>query len=631
LTELDCRVFAPTRTDYAELRSSDLNADGFDDVEAFLAGVSEPEVYYGSEHGLTTPVQMLGFPSSDGNDGKFASLTTQLPGSVGIPDYTFALTSFHDPAEANPALHLEIFDGDMAGSHDVISAAVASTFACFRLYADPELTEVASGEPLLTLSDVELSNDSWQSMLDLEDPAAQVEGVPGTFAYVLRAFLSTTGSCDGEPTYPTDPMANSFKVRANADVALASTEDPLIGLAGAFSILGSDSAGDFAIADDCTLDTCTTEFAQDVNTTYDGNWRFFVDVASGDGNSLLDQVTLADADADSLLDTVSPGSSSGASADTTFFAQDVENGNVLFQAPFPSGQYDADLEPCVAYTVTNGGAFLPGGFNWRWSSLFTHNNVWLAIPTDTPPQCNAAPAAAARLAAAATTADLVAPLLIRGDKPRRPVPKTTASTDEFWASRPARSDIARLLPIELGNDNCGCRDHAVTVHSTGQAQELLEQANRGSQKRRLMAQLRAQLLTAKLNIARGQSHGEHIERGFIYGTVQDIQSLLEDADAAVAHTCDADNGHGCSVKHDCGCHKGHSNHGWRGRGRGHDHDDECDPPLTDEDLAELIRLLSALNHGSVTYRAPISAAAKLTARSAAAARPSPISDFWKRF
>jgi hypothetical protein len=197
----------------------------------------------------------------------------------------------------------------------------------------------------------------------------------------------------------------------------------------------------------------------------------------------------------------------------------------------------------------------------------------------------------------------VAAFLIRGAKPRKRIPLTTASVRDFWVSAGARDDIAAVLPITLGTDACG--EPALVVHSTGQAQQLLAKPNGSDPHERLMTALRGELLTAKLNILRGQSHGEHIERGWIYGTVQDIRGLIEAADAAVSHS----------------------------NGQAHGHDDRCGEAPSNADLAMLIRLLGALNDGSVTYRAPItgsssSGARGLTARPLAATS---MPDFLTRF
>src|SRR5262249_9000387 len=111
--------------------------------------------------------------------------------------------------------------------------------------------------------------------------------------------------------------------------------------------------------------------------------------------------------------------------------------------------------------------------------------------------------------------------LLRGEKPRTAVPTTTAEPEAFWESSLANETVASLLPITVGEvGDCG-RPLGRTreVRTLGQAHEIFRHAGRGphhNNRADLVEELGAEVLAAKLNIARGHVHGEQIDRGWIY-------------------------------------------------------------------------------------------------------------------
>lgn len=624
----DC--FAPLFNNYTSVNVSDVNGDGFDDLEAF----DETDIYYGSSRGLTNGVEMAGFPTSDGRDGKFITLAVRPVASVGVPDYTFSIRRDTNLA---PDLHIEIFDGDLSGSHDSVTANADSINTCYRLYADPDQhqQQPAVTDPTLATADqTQFANNAWTSLVpvgttdnDLGGGAAAVAGLPGVFAYTLRIFLSTD-ACDQEPNYPTDPVANAIKIRSDADIAFVAEPDPVIGVAGAISFRGSDSLGEFSAVDDCTSSTCDVVELQDVDTTYDGDWVFEVDaaggtfVAGGIQTTLVNSIWLADADADSTLDKRSKGNATGASDTINFAIEDdtTPDHTVLFQPSHPSGQYDPDLEPCVNYNVAvNSPETLPLELRWHWTQVLTHNNIWMSIPASQP---------AGQCVDPAPDPPPLISFLLRGEKPRKPVPTTSASPEAFWESTGARDTLAQLLPIIVGErGSCGrLVGRSFDVRTLGQARAVFKAADEPADKQHpdrtshLVEALEGEILAAKLNISRGLQHNERISRGFVYGTGQTISDLMAQADDAIGRSCV---GLECVVGRTC-------EHNQGGKG-GH-----VTPPSNTE-LQALIDSLRALNAGRVTYRVPavpaqpVSTAASTRAPANATPHVSGVvSEFWKK-
>lgn len=649
----NCLSFAPSTTSYSRLAVSDFNGDGYADLEASIPDPAT-DIYYGSPHGLAFGFPMTGIPTSDGDDGKFITMAVQPAASIGVPDYLFVIRTKHDPGVASGELHLEVFDGDELGSHDTIVPNGQTVHTCYWLYADPYQDGSALNEPPVIIQDEShFANNRWSTLLnvpadrgpvyelDTNTGATTSARVPGSgpeccdatcgvpcppnsvacggfcgaqYSYLLRTFL-TTGSCNDEPTdqtYPTDAVANGFKIRVNGDIAFSSSVGSVNGVGGALSFRGSDAVGPFAATDGCTPSTCSTVETQDVDTTYDGRWSFYLDLTNtmtpGDPNAghvwvgapSFDELWIADADADSLSNLESPGNATGASTDINFAVQTQPYWGskplTFFQPPYPSGQYDPTVQPCVAYDVTNpipDGQF-PAALYWNWSKARTHNNIWIAVPTTAAPTvCRSAPAASSNAEPQAQPLQapaLVATLPIRGEPARIRIAETSATPASAWASSSAR--IAPYLPIQLGQaDACGKpRGHGKPVNTVGRAEEILTHADGSAdQLGKAVAALEAELLAAKLNLARGSELGETIERGYLYGTTTQVSDVVDRAGRLLAHAC---RGAGCLDPDPCGqpaCH-----------GAG------CKPkPAGLEELASAVADLRRINAGQITYRAPV--------------------------
>lgn len=79
-----------------------------------------------------------------------------------MPSYLFRILTFKEPGEALGDLHLEIFDGDLSGSHDTTVPGGAAARTCYQRFADPEMDGSGeSGEPLVVKDDTDFSNNAW--------------------------------------------------------------------------------------------------------------------------------------------------------------------------------------------------------------------------------------------------------------------------------------------------------------------------------------------------------------------------------------------------------------------------------------------------------------------------------------
>ncbi len=620
-------IFAPPETDYTSLRAADFNGDGFSDIEALLPATSasaaarvrslaatQPvsgtgvDVYYGSGQGLTTATAMEGFPSAESNDGRFLTLAVQPQKSIGIPNYLFRLETMHDVGVAVGDLHLEIFDGDLSGSHDTVVTNGQATHTCYQLYADP-LGDGSGETPsslLVSKDDTAFANNAWSSLVDgpSEFANAHVPGSASTttgqlYSYLLRVFISTN-PCDQAPLAPTDPVANAIKIRANGLLEFVSSVDPVNSVGGAISIRGSDSNGDFSALDGCTPETCTVLETQDVDTAYDGTWTFLIPTTLSEDPSspTLTDLWIAEADADSTLDTRSPGQSTGASADINFAIDNFDiNGaslGQLFAPPHPSGQFDPTTEPCIAYDLTpaSPATQLDPLLEWNWASVPTHNNIWLAVPTTTPPTCVAPEAfASAALSTVAVPVARSATLPLHAGSRRYKVRETTASPEAFWSSPSGSRQIAEFLPLSLGaGARCGRHEeeHGKRITNTREALEILKEATHSRHLATTQQEIEEELLTAKLNVARALRKGERIDKAFIYGTTSLVTDVIKQADAVLASARDGDRDDRDDDRRDEDRNHGCAHH---------------EP--TQLELLGVVTLLEAFNAGSVTHWPPV--------------------------
>lgn len=531
-----CPIFD---TAYMELRSVDLDGDKFTDLEAIDAS-GEVDVFSGSVYGLKPARRMQGFPSADGNDGRFVTVTGA--GNATVAHASMGLWVAVHPSQQQFAL--EVFDGGMEGSDDVSGSPDDNT--CFALYKAPGQVKGA----LVKQWDKSFftgANNAWKSLGSFTTSVPQGESYDW---YLLEVKLGT-GGCNS--LGPAAASINPFKVRMTLGTDPAGAEgllvegngsDPSEPL-GQISFRGVDSYGP---------STPDGAFGDDVpDTTYDGTFQFLI--YAGDNPT---GITVTEADADYSLD----GQTGACSGYSDPITQDAQIPGVAVGANQytsysllwwngssweteqkvcdPSGQYTPGTEETEErhFQIPPGGA---AWWSWAWDSIWVHNNV-LVFPVTASP----------------------APYAVFGKRPPvgQRAPIGASRTVEYWSN--ASSEIVSKLPIVLGTTNA-----AVNVTTTSQAAAILagllgpgsssgekltvchkEKAitidkhalpahlahGDDTTRPQAMAALLAQLLAAKLNVQRCDGFGQDLASAFLYGREETVAQVLAQSDSAVLLT-----------------------------------------------------------------------------------------------
>ena len=226
------------------------------------------------------PVSCL--PTCDETDSRMLSLPGAGLQSLSGPTISVFVT-VADPATT---LDLGIFDGDTGGLWDA-----GTTDVEYSLYADP----VKSGggvliDQWLGNGDAMPNNDWFEVSVPVSADAADGSG---RYVYRLDAAL----------TVPAEVVVSSFKVRANGEVAIASSQ-----VFAYFASMSPIAAAGPIIYPDCVGVTPLGSCTELATTTYDGTWTFPF-VVDPDENGNLFEVEMWDGDFDY-------GSSDGSTLDT---------------------------------------------------------------------------------------------------------------------------------------------------------------------------------------------------------------------------------------------------------------------------------------------------------------------------
>jgi len=521
-------VFTPIASDYSAFVSHDVNGDGFDDLEATRPnGVQD--LYFGSATGLDSGMNADGWPTTDGNDGKFLALVSNAPG-LSTPENSW-MTFWIVAEKDQPFLDVQLFDGDMSlGSKwDVGDPAGVTT--CYNLWFLPEADPASPNVQLIAArSSGEFEDDKWERLTVEERVDNQAYSASSTVDYsyyMLDVYLANNGDCY-DLSQVTVPVINPFKVRSTGQISMGS---------GDLAFLGGDVAGDFV-----STDKPSDQVIRD--TTYDGDFMFWFYVPPGNTEALLD-----DADADIRIDDVPDGTrgpndikadgvATGVSDTISYRVYDA-NGNVVLTNTNPSGNNDGatqtDREELKA-------AVAEGWWIWNWRGVYTHNDVRIWVPFASPTQYA---------------------MFTRQSDWRSP---SIAISPDGWIVEGVEQ---ALLPTTLGSGN-----NAIVVATVVQAEAMLSGTNPacggappgkqtvchgialGSGKTKLitiadaavpahlahgddvgapalMSELATELLAAKLNISAANKIGQRLEEASVYGATLTVSEVVVRADAVV--------------------------------------------------------------------------------------------------
>jgi hypothetical protein len=538
--------FSPS-AQYAELRSADFDGDGYDDLEGLMSN-GYVDVYYGSPSGLGSVAQMNGVPTADGNDGKFLSLSG--PGLITVVYPSTELNIYTNESD----LRIEVFDGDVGGTFDNAVPGIQiddgkKDVACYLLQ---DCSGPCTNVLVRSSEDFADADNAWKPLHETVAPGTR---------YKLRVTLGTCDgtdcTCDqnGQPPGPVGTLANQvFKVRANAQLGIDSSD---------WAFMGLDGAGDYTPARDL--------LAPIPDTTFDGDFQFPLWLGAEP-----ETVYITDCDADYLLDgtrdpsdtSQEPGVAVGAN-DTVKFSLLWHDGNGAMHTEFPNTSVSAaaieqesgeGLEFLQWYRDPSGNveceqhavdAQAKGGWwRWWWHGMAAVNNVQVTPTTGSASQTST-------------------PYSFVFDRSGKGIPSpSSAMPIDDWRSDTQK--VASTLPVDIGSDLTVSDDQVAALVLAPQGFSVLPVS--GSERAWLKAMqhdkvtlchegapitaaasavgahlahgddiarphgmtlLLAQLLTAELNLKAASQLGEDLASAAIYGREETVGEIVTEAEAAV--------------------------------------------------------------------------------------------------
>jgi len=521
-------TFTPIFNDYSSFVTRDLNGDGFDDAEATRADGTR-DLYFGGPSGLDNGTPADGWPTTDGNDGKFLALVSSAPG-LATPENNYM--SFFIVAEKTaPYLDVQVFDGDMAptGRWDVGNPAGAVT--CYGLYFLPDGDPSNPNPPNVAFkTSAEFGDDRWERIttearIDNAWYASQTS-LPWVY-YVLDVYLSQNGDCSEVSSLAT-PMINPYKVRATGQISMAW---------GDLAFLGGGVTGE-----NISTDKPPDQIVRD--TTYDGEFLFWFYAPPGSTEALLNDADAdisVDADPDGTrgpLDIKADGVATGASSTIQYQVYDA-NGTLAYTNTNPSGNNNGDTQTDreeVKVPVSE------GWWLWDWYGVHTHNDVRIWVPFASPAQYQMftkrsewrSPSAAldvGKWQARSISANLL-PIAIGSGSSQLIVSTSSVAglvlneSDPSVGGAPSGKQTI-CHGVALGDGKA----KPITVAQAAVAAHVAhgDDTNRPS----VMSKLAAELLAAKLNVAAAHQFGQRLEAAYVYGRTVTVASLIAQGDSAL--------------------------------------------------------------------------------------------------
>jgi hypothetical protein len=485
---------------YSNLQKVDVNQDSFDDIDATRADGSGTDVYTGAQGAMTYIGTFTGLPTADGHDGKFLSIGGRDLTTVEQPVINVSIAV--PASQAN--LRLELFDAEWGGLND-LGAQGSAAHTCYQITVDPMGTGSpgtlatfpnASSSPTNPVSETTANppDDAWwQPPFDnLPNDANALDAAGTAYHYVLQVYLSPDCATPPQPDKSPAAGLNSFKVRANGAVSITDLD---------FSFYAASTTGAFS-----------AELTGASEKDYDGNFTFTFAVGSQASGNLK----IREQDADWLLNTTSPGVAVGANSVIGYTILD-DSGGTFLTAPATgvpvSGNYDPAAPPAGHGYIgeTHTSTFTTPSsvvyYTWNWHDVWTHNNIHVYVPENNTSSTDPAHFA------------IVAP-------GARIVPATTARPTTYWQSQ---SSLPVSFPL-LVEKRTGCGAQGpVYVTSSSNAQSVLAAGSTGT----AADKLRAQLLTAELNLAAAAAKSEPLATAYVYSTTTRVSDAMAQAQAAL--------------------------------------------------------------------------------------------------
>lgn len=532
-------------------QSGDTDGDGAADVEA-LTSDGHVDVYYGrpasseTAGGLTSGVQMNGFPSADSGDGRFLDLTaSQLQTVV----FTSMYLNIYSADQSD--VRIEVFDGDIGGLNENDNKVAPDgriTVACYALQSCGTDDDATCSSPSVW-SDAYFrdADNAWKSIYHDSGPQPYRYKLQITIGACVAANCQNPCDANGRPfdTVPVPLTENMFKVRSNAP-------------------LGTDSPVWAFAAAGLAPPTAVWGHPNYVDTSYDGTFDFPLWLGTAP-----ESVYFTDCDADFELDgTLDPTDSDQNPALAAGQNSLINYALAWFDSSNqPVSQFpDTTIDPKAVYMGSMGVNWYldpsggmeceehhvsavgkDGWWDWAWNGVYTINTVELKWVTGT-----------------ANTR----PYLFMMDRSKRGRPSPSCARPvSYWEANPTL--VASDLPLTLGSD-LTISDPQVAARvlaglsalptSRGSTESWLNALEHGkvtvchkaseitiaapalnahlahgddATTPKAMANLAAQLLAAKLNLRLASSLGESLSRAAIYARDETVADIIAEADALI--------------------------------------------------------------------------------------------------
>ncbi len=419
---------------------------------------------------ISNPV-CTGFPTSAGHDGKFLAVTGSQQATLPTPIQSVWVSI---PADET-TFSLEVYDGDNAGKYD---NGVGQT--CYKLFMAPNKVDMDNPVLAAPLSSTPgqcngadcFVDGGWRPVyVGAVDERAR-SGGPGTAtAFEYRLDVYFASDCSGT-AMDVQGAQNRFKVRSSGLVGL----EP-----GAFSFIGADSTGAFALVQ-------PGENIDD--TAFDGRFDLFLDTGSAPATLALHDVDADDPDSppvDPRFD--------GFNVDYTVTGAlnaDGSGGVQVANETICSGDYGAGAPEKTTPAPVTGGVY-----RWRWENIQADNEV------------NVNP-------------DLVSTFSVN----RQRLAVGNPMAPQAWMSKIQTTPFA---PVTLGSSVQGALATSRFVVATASAAQTILADTSSS-----FAQLKGQLLAAKLNVQTSASRGVGFQESRVYARNMLVADELSAADAIVS-------------------------------------------------------------------------------------------------
>lgn len=490
---------------------ADVNGDEYDDLNIQL---DDPDArlvtFVGGATGLQPALQLEGFPTASGPDGKFFLIGGSENDTRAAPVAEFYVSEPVDEfGLPNGPLLVQLYDVGTSGAFDNPSTT-ASVSACVQMFPSP-VPGMQDGYPALkTLTEQELGPEAdmaWATLFDSssEQHAPTAQAADGVHWYRVVAKLSA--GCEAAPSASHDGF-DALKIRTNGHIKFAS----------GVTIYGSDSVGPFA------------GFEVGPNTDYDGTIDVPFYVAGTDRPEIpvIDPefgISLQQADADDTsLDSILPfASNADGTRDDIFFelfhgsSTDGVNiplmrtggqvatdfGVAKVRIEDPSGDGSGEEPAFETHSTPEDDVVQPGRYTWHWGNIGAENAIQLKTVSGSP---------------------INHEFIAAGGRWR----SSSISQAPAQLAQLDPSELQTLLPIEIGQIGFG---HRVTFAAADATRAALLEVPEALDKL-----LVRELLALKLNIKRANDGNEPLEAAFVLSSRISVADLVAKAEELVGGT-----------------------------------------------------------------------------------------------